>query len=76
MEINCDVKGIVDHLPTVRNMAATIRVQLAVYDGPCPSQRLSPYDNKIGGYPVSKQHLSILVLSTLSVFRTSFLTVL
>ena len=39
-----------DLLPT---MAYTCRVQLAVYDSPCPSQHLSPFENKIGGYPVS-----------------------
>ena len=55
-------RGAVDHVP---NMASTFRVQLGVYDGPCSSQRLSPYENKIGGYPVSKQHLRILVVAIL-----------
>ena len=41
-----------DHLP-MPTMASTYRVQLAVYDSPCLSHHLSPFENKIGGYPVS-----------------------
>ena len=42
-----------DPVPNMAAPSSTCSIQLAVYDSPCPSQHLSPFENKIGGYPVS-----------------------
>ena len=54
-------------------MASTCRVQLAVYDSPCLSHHLSPFENKIGGYPVSLYINSNTILCIYDYsYRTSF----
>ena len=49
----------------IPKMATTCssRVQLAVYDSPCPSQHLSPFENKLGGFPVSCEMSSYATMS-------------
>ena len=43
-------------------MATWSNVLLGVCDAPCGDLLLSPYENKIGGYPVSFNSLLVLVL--------------
>ena len=43
-------------------MATWSNVLLGVCDAPCNDLQLSPYENKIGGYPVSFNSLLVLQL--------------
>ncbi len=46
-------------------MESTCTYLLGVFDSSCPSPHLSPYENKIGGYPVSTERvLSLIIINS------------
>lgn len=54
----------------------TSEVLLGVFDSSCPSPHLSPYENKIGGYPVSTKESLVSQLIPINLPHSGLLRLL